>query len=144
MNQLFKLTLIFIATMIVVHSTHAWNIGAKTRVNGPTIHITYFLTPDNGSIPVHATAHLGTLVNGICTDIANNAVYDLGSETIRTGDMIDVDAFMLKSVIGINPNINCMSVYYQYSQLVIETFQLYSDGFNYVNTVPATSEVTIL
>lgn len=144
MQQLFKLTLIFIATMIVVDSSHAWNVGSKGRVNGPAIHTTFFLTPHNGAFPVHATARLGSLVNGICTDIANNQAYDLGTDTLKTGDFIDIDAFMLKSLIGMNPNANCMSIYYQYTQLVIETFQLFTDGMNYINTNPPTSEITIL
>lgn len=144
MQPIFKLTLIFIATMIVVDSTHALNIGAKGRTNGPTIHTTYFLTPNNASFPVRAEAHLGVIVNGMCTDIANHQTYDLGLETLKSGDSIDVDAFMLKSVIGMASNANCMSIYYHHKQLVIETFQLFSDGVNYISTNPPSSEITIL
>lgn len=139
MNQLMRITLLFVLTLMVLNSAHAWNIGNKGRVNGPSIHSTYFLTPNNSNFGVHAKALVGTWANNACQ---YSATYDIGAENLSTGDFVDIDAYQLKSVVG--GGYSCMSIYYNYKQLVIESFQLVWDGFNYDTTVPATSEVTIL
>lgn len=139
MNLLMTWTLLFAALMIVMDTSHAWNIGSKGRVNGPTIHTTYFLTPNNAAFPVRAKAYVGSYINGACQ---YTSVYDLGSETLQSGDFIDIDAFQLKSVIG--TRYNCITMMYFYKQIVMETFQLVFDGVNYTSSYPTTSEVTIL
>lgn len=139
MNLLLKWNFLFLALMLANASYAAWNIGSKGRVNGPSIHTTYFLTPNNAPFSVHAEAYVGKFVDGACR---YNAIYDLGTESLMTGDFFDFDAFQLKSVIG--TGYNCMTLYYTYKQLVLETFLLNSDGINYNGTIPATSEVTIL
>lgn len=125
--------------LVLLQSAQAWNIGSKGRVNGPSIHSTYFTTPNNASYPVRAQAYVGMLVNGSCQ---YNAVYDLGSEEIRTGDVIDFDAFRLKSTIGMG--YTCMTIFYTLKQIVMETIELNSDGINYVSSDPATSEIAIM
>lgn len=139
MNLLIKWTFLFAALMIAINSGHAWNIGSKGRVNGPSIHSTYFITSENAPFEIHAQAYVGSFVNGSCV---YNAAYDLGTETVRTGDVIDIDAFRLKSVIG--TNYSCMTIFYSNKQMVMETIQLNTDGINYITTEPATSEITIL
>ncbi|RDI40061.1 hypothetical protein [Aquicella lusitana] len=139
MNQLMKWTFLFGIVMIMVDSGHAWNIGAKGRAIGPVIHTTYFLTPNNGAFPVRATAYVGTFLNGTCQ---YSAIYNIGSDLLQTGNFVDIDAFQLKSVVG--GGYSCMTIYYSYRQQVIETFQLVWDGINYINSNPATAEVTIL
>jgi hypothetical protein len=139
MNLLVNWTLLFATLMIAMDSTHAWNIGSKGRVNGPSIHTTYFLTPNNATFPVQAKAYVGKYISGTCQ---YNAVYDLGTETLKSGDLIDIDAFRLKSIIG--TGYNCMTIAYTYRQIVMETILLLYDGVNYVTTNPTTSEVTIL
>lgn len=137
MSQLLKWTLLFAA--LLMHPLFAWNIGSKGRVTGPSIHTTYFLTPNNQAFPVHAQAYVGLFLNGGCV---YNAIYNIGFDTLKTGDTIDIDAFALKSLIGLGAN--CMTIYYTYRQVVIETFQITNDGINYINTNPPTAEVTIL
>ena len=140
MNSLLKWNFLFLALMMLTQASHAaWNIGSKGRVSGPSIHTTYFLTTNNAPFPVHAEAYVGKFVDGACR---YDSIYDLGTETLMTGDFFDFDAFQLKSVIG--TGYNCMTLYYTYKQLVLETFILNSDGINYNGTIPATSEVTIL
>ncbi len=139
MNLLIKWTFLFAALMIAVNSSHGWSIGSKGRVDGPSIHSTYFLTPENAPHEVHAQVYAGTLVNGSCV---YNAAYDLGTETIKTGDVIDIDAFRLKSIIG--TGYTCMTIFYTSKQVVMETIQLNTDGINYTTTIPATSEVNVL
>ena len=138
MNLLMRWTVLFAALMLIMQSSRALTIGSKGRVSGPSIHTTYFLTPNNAPTPVQAKAYAGYFANGNCQ---YNAIYDLGNEIVKTGDFIDIDAFLVKSIIGIN--YNCMSIYYTYKQLVIETFQLVFDGINYTTTLPITAEVTI-
>jgi len=129
----------FVALLLACTSeSFAWNIGSKGSVIGPSIHTTYFLTPNNASFPVHAQAYVGTYVNGICNYAA---IYDIGTDNLKTGDYVDIDAFQLKSVIG--TNYNCMTIYYTYKQLVMETFLLLFDGINYNNSAPTVSEVMI-
>src|SRR5690606_18883219 len=125
--------------LLMTHASFAWNIGSKGRVNGPSIHSTYFTTPNNASFPVHAQAYVGSLVNGTCQ---YNAAYDLGTEEIKTGDVIDIDAFRLKSIIGMG--YSCMTIFYTLKQIVMETFQLNSDGINYVTASPATADISIM
>jgi len=139
MNKLLKRTFLYVALVIAINSSYAWNIGSKGRVNGPSIHSTYFITSNNSSFPVHAQAYVGKFINGTCQ---YNAIYDLGTEILKTGDFIDIDAFELKSVIG--TRYTCMTIFYTYKQIVLETFQLGTDGINYNTSLPATSEVTIL
>jgi hypothetical protein len=125
---------------MVVLTTHAWTIGTKGRVNGPSIHTSYFLTPNNQSFIVHANAFAGTWANGICQQ--GTTLYDLGNENLATGDIIDIDAFQLKAIMG--GGYACLTIYYYSKQLVIETMQLNWDGFNYTMSLPAQSEITIL
>ena len=139
MNLLMKWTLLFAALLVMIHSGYAWNIGAKGRVVGPSIHTTYFLTPNNSTFLVHAQAFVGSFVNGLCQHTTS---YDLGNAMLQSGNTVDIDAFALKSVIGLG--YNCMSIYYINRQQVIETFQLVTDGINYINTIPATTQVMIL
>lgn len=139
MNLLIKNTIWAILILITLNACYAWNIGSKGRVNGPSIHTTYFTTSNNGSFPVHAQAYVGLLVNGTCR---YSAVYDLGSEEIKTGDAVDIDAFRLKSIIGMG--YTCMTMFYTSKQIVLETILLNSDGINYTLSVPATAEVNIL
>lgn len=115
-----------------------WNFASKTHVVGSSIHTTYFLTPNNASFEVKAKAYLGKFINGKCV---YNAINDMGSELLKTGDFVDFDGNQLRMIVGLN--YNCMSVYYTYQQLVIETFLLVSDGINYIASIPPTSEVII-
>src|SRR3990167_2935326 len=114
MNLIMRWTVLFAALMLIMQSSRALTIGSKGRVSGPSIHTTYFLTPNNAPTPVQAKAYAGYFANGNCQ---YNAIYDLGNEIVKTGDFIDIDAFLVKSIIGIN--YNCMSIYYTYKQLVI-------------------------
>lgn len=133
-------TLLFATLMLVSQNGHpAWVIASKGRSNGPTIHTTYFLTPNNAGIPVHASAYVGSFLNGLCQ---YRAIYQLGTETVQTGDFVDLDAFQFKALVG--GNYTCATIYYTYQQLVLDTFVLIFDGVNYQNSIPATSEVTIL
>lgn len=139
MKQSFKWTFLFAALFMLINASYALSIGSKGRVNGPSIHTTYFITPNNSYFPIHAQAYVGKFINGTCQ---YNAIYDLGNEMLKTGDFIDIDAFKLKSVIGVG--YTCMTIFYTYKQIVLETFQLGTDGINYNASFPATSEVTIL
>lgn len=139
MNPFIKWTLILSVTSLSICPTHAWNIGSLGRVNGPAIHSTYFLTPNNASFQIHAQVYVGMFANGTCQ---YGAAYDLGSENIKTGDVIDIDAFRLKSIIGLG--YTCMTIFYTNKQVVMETVQLTTDGINYTNSFPSTAEVTIL
>ena len=140
MLALLRWTLMFAAIMVVMQSTHAWTIGAKGRVSGPVIHTTYFVTPNNTSVPVHALGYVGTYLNGTC-QIANATPYDLGTDNLRTGDFEDIDAFLLKSIIGGEGN--CMTIFYTYKQIVMESFVMTWDGFNYTATIPAVASPEI-
>ncbi len=139
MNILMRWTLFFAVFMLVVRPTHAYTIAEKGRVSGPAIHTTYFLTPNNEGFEVRATALPGKWVGGTCV---YSAQYNIGRSFLKTGDFVDLDAFRLKSIIG--SGYSCLTIYYHYTQPVIDTVQLIWDGFNYSNTVPATSEVTVL
>lgn len=135
----FLVMIISILTLLSESSYASFNMAAKSRTVGPSIHTTYFLTPANAGFDVNAKAYLGKFINGICV---YNAIYDMGTEFLQTGDFIDFDAFKIKGIVG--TTYNCMSVYYTYRQLVIENFLLVNDGRNYIYTIPPTSEVTIL
>lgn len=141
-SQTIRWTMIFAALMLIIppgKCFSAWNTGGKGRTNGPTIHSTYFLTPNNQPFPIHAQTFVGTFTSGICVI---NAAYDTGIEQFKTGDYFDLDAFQLKSIVGLG--YNCVTIYYTYRQVVSETFQLFSDGINYTATNPAITEVNIL
>lgn len=118
---------------------YGWNIGAKGRVNGYAIHTTYFLTTNNAPALVHAQALLGMWSNGQCQ---YNSVYFIGSESLQSGDLVDIDAQELRAIVG--GGYDCMSIYYLHQQLVIETFQLQWDGINYLSSFPQVNEITIL
>lgn len=139
MDQLAKWMLLFGLSIMVMDNSHAWTIGSKVRVNGPTIHTTYFMTPNNGIFPVHARANVGRFINNTCQ---YNAIYDLGNTLLKSGDSIAIDGFLLKSVIG--SGYTCMTIYYTSRQLVWETFRLIFDGINYSTSLPPTSEITLL
>ena len=139
MNVLIKWTLVFAALMLAIKSSHSWNIGSKQRVNGPAIHATYFFTANNQFNQVRAQMYVGQWVNGTCQYAAQ---YQMGNEILRTGNYIEIDAYRLKSVIG--AGYSCMTVFYTSHQLVMETFQLQTDGINYITTNPTTAEVSIL
>lgn len=133
--------LIIVLSIVIFTSPSyaSWNFATKGRALGPSIHTTYFLTPDNAGFDVNAKAYLGKLINGICVA---DVIYDMGTEFLQTGDFVDFDAFKLKAIVG--TSYNCISVYYTYRQLVIETFLLVRDGIYYVTTIPPVSEVNIL
>ena len=138
MHNLIKRTYLIVYLILPMSLCHAFSIGSVGRVNGPVIHTTYFITPNNGSFPVRSVAYAGKYINGNCQ---YNAVYDLGTENLKTGDFVDIDGFRLKSVIGIY---DCVTINYTYKQIVRDSFQLLFNGINYESTNPATSEVTIL
>lgn len=129
--------LLFILGMIVLKSS-AWTIGAKDRVLGPSIHITYFQTPNNLLKEVRAQLYVGRLVSGSCQYVS---IYDLGREKIRSGDRILIDGIALREIIGIQ--YNCAAIFYFTRQSVIETFLLRYDGLNYINTYPSLSYVRL-
>lgn len=139
MNHLMKWTLLFAALMLIIETTHAWNIGSKGRSLGPMIHSTYFLTPKNALFQVQARAYVGYLRSGVC-QYAN--IYNIGTESLRTGDVVDIDAFALKSVVG--GGYSCMTIVYTYQQTVRETIQLFYDGLAYTQSLPEVSQVQIL
>lgn len=117
---------------------HAWTIGSKLNTTGPSIHITYFLTPNNAKVLVKAEAYLGLYLSGTC---AYSSRYDIGEEEIKTGDYIKIDAFALKALIG--NGYNCMSMFYTYKQRIIETFLLIFDQGNYITTYPNFQQINI-
>lgn len=123
---------------LFLSALHAWPIGAKGHVIGPAIHSTYFITPNNAAFSVHAKLYAGNLLNGLCR---YNATYDLGEEIVRSGDVVAFDAFALKALVG--EGANCMSVSYTQKQQVMDSMLMVTDGINYVNTIPAMSQVTI-
>ena len=119
-------------------SLFAWNIGIKSRTSGPNIHSSYFLTPNNAAVPVTAKGYLGKFNNGHCN---YNSIYDLGTMDIQTGDIVDIDAYLLKALVGME--YNCMKIVYTYKLMTTETFLLFFDGLNYVNSFPATKSIVI-
>lgn len=139
MDLFTKWTLTTLAVLISISPSYAWNIASVGRVTGPSIHSTYFLTPNNASFPIHAHAYVGQFTNGTCQ---YGAAYNLGTESIKTGDVIDIDAFKLKSLIGLEHT--CMVIFYTGRQVVTETIMLTTDGINYTNSVPSTAEVSVL
>lgn len=148
-QHLMKWTLLFALLMLELNSSRAgWSIGAKAQINGPIVHSIYFITPNNAPVSVTAQAYVGTSVPTTNTGTSVNsncpytAVYQLGTEILKTGDVFYVDAYQLKNLI--NGGYNCISIYYTYQQLVIDNFQLLYDGFNYVSSYPSREEVVIL
>lgn len=140
MNAIIKNTLLFAAlTLVSSHLYAAFNIASKGRVNGTAIHSTYFYTPNNAPFKVTAQAYVGNQVNGHCQ---YTVAYDLGSEVLQTGDVIDIDGNQLKALAG--GGYNCMSIFYRYRQVVRNSFSLFYDGINYSTTAPARDTVTIL
>lgn len=139
MGVLMRWTLFFAVLMMAVQSSHSYTFSSKGRVNGPAIHSSYFFTPNNQDFPVQARAYVGNWVNGTCVYAGQ---YEMGVDTLRTGNFVDIDAFKLKSIVG--GGYSCMTISYYFKQPVLETFQLVWDGFNYNNTLPATADVTIL
>lgn len=128
----------FLLAFLFFPMAFAWNIGSKEHVTGPMIHSTYFVTTNNERIKVHAKAYAGKYINGLC--LYNN-IYDIGNEQLKTGDTIRIDAYALKSLIG--NQFDCMSIYYYGQQIVLETFQLITDGVNYIGTFPSQMAVTV-
>jgi hypothetical protein len=141
MDQLMKWTLLFAALMMVDDFSHAFSIGSKGRANGPSIHTTYFLTPQNAQFPVKAQVLAGSWLNGYCIYQTTNPIA-IGTELLKTGDFIDIDAYLLREIIG--SGYDCLALYYTYNQLVIESFQILWDGFNYRASFPPLTEVSIL
>lgn len=137
--KLMRWTFFFAALMLALKPSHSFTVAQVGRVNGQAIHTTYFQTPNNQGFDVKGTMFVGQYVNGNCS---YNAQYDIGETFLKTGNFTDLDAFQLVSIIG--DGNTCMSIYYSLNQPVIDTFQLVWDGFNYVNTIPASSEVTVL
>src|SRR5579871_4198587 len=130
--KLQRIVMLLLAALIT-NSGHAWNIGSKESISGPVIHTTYFLTNNNASFPVHAQAYVGSFVDGVCHF---TTAYDLGTETLQTGDYVDIDGFLLKSVIG--GGYTCMTIFYISKQIVMETLQLIYNGLNYATSLPPT------
>lgn len=135
----FKGICLLIILLLTFQQVFAWSIGAKGRTTSPSIHTTYFLTPNNQAYDVHASAYMGYFVNNSCQ---YNAIYDLGTEKLATGDYFDINAYWLRDLVG--SGYSCMIIYYNYHQVVYETLQLFWDGFNYYTTNPSASEITIL
>lgn len=126
--------------LLAIGTGHAWTIGAKGRVNGPAIHTTFFLTPNNQSFLISAQAYMGSWVNGNCQQ--GSALVSIGADNLQTGDFVDIDAFELKGVMG--GGYSCMTIYYNQKQFVTETFQLVWDGYNYTTTNPSQFEIQLL
>jgi hypothetical protein len=122
MNILMKWTLLFAALTLFINSGHAWTIGSKGRINGQSVHTTYFLTPNNAPYPVHAIVYAGNVVNDRCV---YNAVYDIGVEMLKSGDFVDVSARQLQSAIGMY---GCVTIKYINKQIVLESYQLINNG----------------
>ena len=139
MNIMMRWTLFFAVLMLVIQPSHSFTIAEKGRVNGPSIHTTYFQTPNNSGFEVRATVLVGTWANGTCLYAGQ---YNIGQSFLKTGDFVDLDAFRLKAVAG--GGYTCLSIFYHYRQQVVDTVMLDWDGFNYRVTIPATSQVTIL
>lgn len=133
-------TQLLILILIASSNASAWTIGAKGRVNGPVIHTTFFLTPNNQAFSIAAQAYMGTWVNGNCQP--STTLYNLGYENLQTGDFVDIDAFQLKAVMG--GGYSCMTIFYNRQQPVNESFQLVWDGYNYVTTTPTQFEIQLL
>ncbi|MBA3661395.1 MAG: hypothetical protein H0W64_06685 [Gammaproteobacteria bacterium] len=131
--------ILFFYFLLATCSIFAWNIGSKGRSTGPAFHTTYFLTPNNQSFTIHATAFLGKWIDSICQP---EALLDMGQDELKTGNYVDLDAFALRSRVGMG--YTCMTINYFYRQKATETFALFSDGVNYVGSYPYTSEVSIL
>lgn len=137
--RLIRWTLLYIAFVLTIRSGHAFTVADIGRVNGPSIHTTYFMTPNNQSFDVLATLYVGEYLNGTCV---YSGQYDIGKSYVQTGDYVDFDANKLKSLVG--SGYSCMTVYYYYTQPVVDTVKLVWDGFNYRTTIPVTSTVTVL
>lgn len=132
----------FLTAALILFSAQAnasFLIGAKGHVNGPAIHSTYFYTPNNAPFTVTAAAYVGNRINGMCQYVAS---YNIGSEVLQTGDVVAIDANQLKALAG--GGYNCMSIFYNYRQVVRNSFTLFFDGINYNTSAPATDQVTIL
>lgn len=139
MHILFSFVIFVFFAFFAGISDASFSFASKGRTTGPSIHTTYFLTPNNAGLDINAKAYMGKWINGNCV---YNDIYDMGSEYLQTGDFVDFDSLKLKAIVG--TTYNCMSVYYTYKQLVIETFLLMNDGRYYVGSFPPTSEVNIL
>lgn len=139
MNPLIKWSLFFTFLLLVYKPGQGFTISQKGRVTGPAIHTTYFLTPNNQGFEVRATALVGKWNHGNCVYAAQ---VEMGKDFLRTGDFVDLDAFRLKAIVG--GGYSCLTIYYHYRQPVIDTVALIWDGSNYVTTLPASTEVTIL
>lgn len=139
MNLLMRWTLLFAVMMLLTQTGHALRIAQKNNMTGSIIHSTHFLTPHNAKFDVHAKAYVGYLINGSCTYAT---AYDLGLESLQTGDTINIDGFALKSLVGVG--YSCMTMFYTSGQTARETFQLYFDGINYHLSQPAIAQVVIL
>jgi hypothetical protein len=131
------------ALMWIVPTALGWSIATVGRVDGPVIHTTYFLTPQNQPIKVSAQAYLGTWANGDCRQ--ETGWYDLntvGPDWIQTGYFVDFDGFKLKALVG--GRYACITVSYTTAlQFKQETFQLVWDGLNYTHSLPRQSKVSI-
>jgi hypothetical protein len=139
MNVLLKWTLIFATFMLAAKNSHAFNIASLNFVNGPEIHTTYFFTTNNQPVNVQAEVYMGNFVNGICQ---YGSHFNMGKELIRTGNQVVMDAYRLKSIAG--GGYNCMTIFYNSTQLVYETIGLQWNGVNYTASYPTLSQVTII
>lgn len=128
-----------VGAICVTTACPAWTIGAKGHVIGPAIHTTYFLTPNNALFPVRAQALVGYWQNGYCQYYA---IYPLGTETLQSNDFVDIDGMQLQAIAG--GGYDCMSIYYTYHQLAIESFRLIWDGLHYHTSFPPVAQVTII
>jgi hypothetical protein len=141
MDGLFKRIVLLLGITLSL-SADAWTVATMGRVNGPAIHATYFLTPDNRPVKVDAAAYLGIWTNGDCQQ--STALYNLnerGPDVLQTGNFVDFDGFKLKAIMG--GGYECIKVSYTATQLKQEIFLLVWDGFNYIHSLPQQSEVTI-
>lgn len=137
--QFVKVIGFFTLLFYAFQNVDAWTIGSKGRTTAPSIHTTYFITPNDQASDVHASVYMGYFVNNSCQP---RETYDIGTEKLATGDFVDINAFWLRNLVG--SGYSCMTIYYTCHQLVYETLQLFWDGFNYYTTNPSMSEVNIL
>jgi hypothetical protein len=124
--------------LFLTHTGFGWTIGAKGRVMGPAIHATYFTTPNNAPVKVQAIAYLGFFSNNRCV---YSATYNIGTTTLKTGDVVYVDGNLLQEVAGVT--YNCIMINYTTHQQVMESFLLQSNGFSYFNSFPDSMKVNI-
>ncbi len=139
MLVLFRWSIVFGIFFLSMKAGHAYTFASLGQVSGPAIHTTYFFTMNNQPNLVRARAYVGHWANGACIYAGQ---YDMGLATLKTGNQLYFDANKLTSIVG--GGYSCVTISYFFKQPVQDTYQLLWNGTSYTNTVPATSDVTIL